>query len=344
MSLHLSMTAVALAWVHVWFFLAPASRALVDGFDPMLPLLLLLGAAVVAVVALVAAWARVLLLVRRERARGDQLSVVTRVPDLPLTCLRSNGTPADPLNVRVVAEPQQLSAALVAAGWYRADEVTLVTSTRIVVDTILARPYSTAPVSDLYLYGRRQDYAFQFPGRDVRERDHIRFWDTGVLAEDGRPLWVGAATRDVAVKLVPGLGLPTHQISPKVDAERDFLVESLAETGWVVELRLVPGFGVHTVSDNGYGDVYFTDGMVALVVLADAPVLLPFTDKVRGPTAGVARVLSRATRWRLPKVGRARSRAMRLARREEKQSAKAPRPVTPSGANDVPATAGRDGA
>lgn len=330
MPLHLSMTAIALR------------RTMIDGFEPTLPLLLLAAAVLIALVALVASWARVLVLVRRERARGSELSEAPVVPDVPLTCLRSNGESADPLNVRVVAEPQQLSAALVAAGWYRADEVTLVTSTRIVIDTILARPYSTAPVSDLYLYGRRQDYAFQFPGRDVRERDHVRFWDTGLHAEDGRPLWVGAATRDVAVKLAPGLGLPTHQISPKVDAERDFLVESLAETGWIVELHMVPGFGANTIADNGYGDVYFTDGMVALMVLADVPVLLPFTDKVRGPTVGVARVLARASRWRLPKVGRARSRAVREARRQADGAAEEPGPIRPSsGTDEAPATAGR---
>lgn len=292
---------------HLWRSLVVAVIAMIRDLSltpSSLPLALVFVGVVVLALLIVVSWTRVAVLLRRDQKRGAQLSIVPPQAALPLTCVRSNGTPADPLNVRVIAEAQQLSAALVAAGWYRADEITLVTSTRIVLDTVLARPYSTAPVSDLYLYGRRQDYAFQFPGRNIRERDHVRFWDSGEHGEDGRSLWVGAATRDVAVKLAPGLRVPTHQISPDVDAERDFLAESLSSTGWVEEVELVPGFGRRTVSNNGYGDVYFTDGMVAQLVLADAPVLIPFTDKVRGPTSGLARVLSRGLRWRLPRRGR----------------------------------------
>ena len=97
---------------------------------------------------------------------------------LPLTSFRRNGVPGDPLNVRVVATEAQLGAAFANAGWYRADEITLITTLRISIDSLLARKYSTAPVSNLYLFGRRQDIAFEQPGSSVRERDHVRFWKT----------------------------------------------------------------------------------------------------------------------------------------------------------------------
>ena len=72
-----------------------------------------------------------------------------------------------------------LAASFAAAGWYRADEIDLVTSLRISVDSVFGRKYSTAPVSNLYLYGRKEDYAFERPGKNVRQRDHVRFWNTG---------------------------------------------------------------------------------------------------------------------------------------------------------------------
>lgn len=280
---------------------------------------LLLPAIVVGIVLVVIAvafgiwWRHTTRMVRNEHERGEELSGREARPDLPLTCVRADGSSADPLNIQIVGSAEQLSSALVAAGWFRADEVTPVTSMRIVLDTILARQYPTAPVSDLYLFGRRQDYAFQYPGRDVRERDHVRLWKTDITESDGRPLWVGAATRDIAVKYAPGVLLPTHQISPKVDDERDFLVETLAETGWISDVSFVPTYGRQTISDNGFGDVYITDGMAVLVILADVPALLPFTDKVRGPMSGVARTLSRTLRWRLPSGGRERIAAARRA-------------------------------
>jgi len=138
----------------------------------------------------------------------------------PLTTFNREGHVGDPLNMQVVGSNGQLGASFAAAGWYRADEIDLVTSTRISVDSALGRAYSTAPVSNLYLFGRKEDYAFERPDPNVRERDHIRFWNTGQVGPDGRPIWIGSATKDVKVELSRTNHLPTHGISPDLDAER----------------------------------------------------------------------------------------------------------------------------
>jgi hypothetical protein len=242
--------------------------------------------------------------------QGERSSVVDR-DTLPLTCFFRDGTKGDPLNLRIVATEAQLGAAFVEAGWFRADEITLVTSFRITVDSLQARQYSTAPMSNLYLYGRRQDYGFQKPGASVRERDHVRLWDSGLRAADGRPLWLGAATRDVDVKLSPRTHLPTHRIAPDVDAERELVAGNLAQAGWVLEQDYVSRAGEPTVDEKAYGDLYFTDGMVAVLVLADVPVLLPFADDVRGPALGLARRLSPLLRGRLPRRAVERARQVR---------------------------------
>lgn len=263
---------------------------------------------------------RALRSLRAARRQGERFSTVARAKTLPLTCFRRDGSAGDPLNVRIIGTARQLGAAMAAGGWYRADEVTLVTSLRISVDAVLARKYSTAPLSDLYLYGRRQDYGFEYPGPNVRERDHVRLWDSGLRDAWERAVWIGAATRDVAVVISPVTHLPTHKISGNVDAEREFLVERLVETGWVIEQDTAPGFGTPTVASNGYGDTYETDGQVTVLVLANVPVLVPFADNVRGPFAGPAQVAARVLRWRLPQRGRERAKQLRARARERATS------------------------
>jgi LssY C-terminus len=236
----------------------------------------------------------------------------------PLTNFTRSGAPSDPLNIKIVATGPQLATAFAAAGWYRADEIAVITSMRITLDAILRRQYPSAPVSSLYLYGRVQDYAFQCPGSSVHERDHVRFWDTGARAKDGRPIWVGAATEDIAVKISRATYLPTHRIAPDVDRERNMIMRELIESGWVIDQKWEPGYGKPIETKNAAGDPYFTDGRVAVLALADIPVL-PFADEVHGPLLGPAQLASWLLRWRLPKIGRARAKAEKKAEREEER-------------------------
>ena len=168
---------------------------------------------------------------------GRQASKTVAQSEVPLTSFTRHGRQGDPLSMQFVATADQIGAAFVDANWYRADELDLVTSARISVDSVLGRKYSTAPVSNLYLYGRSEDLAFERPGHNVRERDHIRLWQTGRTATDGRPLWVGGATRDVRVELAKTDHLPTHQISPDADSERNLVIDDLQATGVVERPR-----------------------------------------------------------------------------------------------------------
>lgn len=250
----------------------------------------------------------------RASAAGRHVSAVETGPN-PLTNFSRNGVPSDPLNVRVTASGAQLATAFAAADWYRADEIALITSIRITVDAILKRKYPSAPVSNLYLYGRSQDYAFERPGSSVRNRDHVRFWDTGQKAPDGREVWIGGATKDIGVEFSKTTYLPTHRIAADVDAERAQVVNDLTESGWVIGQEWGPGWGHPVEMKNAMSDPWYTDGRVAVLTLADAPVLAPLTGNVRGPLG--ARLISasaRLFRWRLPRAGRQRAREQKAAR------------------------------
>jgi hypothetical protein len=226
----------------------------------------------------------------------------------PITSFNRDGVSSDPINVKITATAGQLATAFGASGWYRADEIDFITSVRISFDSIFGRKYATAPVSNLYLYGRKEDYAFERPGKSVRERDHARFWDSGAQSQDGRTIWVGGATRDIKVEVSPVTHLPTHKISSNVDAERETVLECLVRSGWVVGEGWEANFGQSTEQRNSLGDMYFTDGRRAVLTLANIPVFTPLATQIRGRLgAQVARSFSRVVRWRLPKEGRERA-------------------------------------
>ena len=195
--------------------------------------------------------------------------------EAPKTTRTPEGIPGDPLNIALVGSRQEVMQAMLAAGWCPADPLTLRSSLRISRSVLLQRPYPEAPVSNLMLWGRPQDLAFQqAPGNSPKQRHHVRFWQSEERDAEGRPLWLGAATFDRSVGLSHRTGQVTHHIDADVDAERDKLMADLRKSGQLLEAYQVAGLGPTANGKNGGGDRYFTDGARAVGVLpvhADDP-------------------------------------------------------------------------
>ena len=188
--------------------------------------------------------------------------------DAPRITHTANGIAGDPLNVGLVGTEEELQVAMLAAKWFPADPITLRSSLRIAAGTVLRRSYDEAPVSNLFLFGRKQDLAFEQPvGDDPRRRHHVRFWRAEKVDEQGRPLWIGAATFDTRVGLSRTTGQITHHISPDVDHERDKLMNDLNQAKQLTEEYWVEGFHEKLNGKNGGGDPYHTDGRLAVGVL-----------------------------------------------------------------------------
>ncbi|QDU18261.1 LssY C-terminal domain-containing protein [Urbifossiella limnaea] len=182
-----------------------------------------------------------------------------------------DGIPGDPLNVALVGTEAEVKKLLVAAGWYPADPLTLESCLEIAEASVLKRPYADAPVSNLFLFGRKQDLAFEQPvGDSPRKRHHVRFWKGDQPGPAGRPVWFGSATFDEHVGLSHTTGQVTHHIAPDLDAERDHLVGTLDRTGGVAEAFTVPGFHKTLEGRNGGGDPWRTDGSLSVVVVRPA--------------------------------------------------------------------------
>ncbi|MBX9622856.1 MAG: LssY C-terminal domain-containing protein [Gemmataceae bacterium] len=185
----------------------------------------------------------------------------------PAVTHTADGRAGDPVNLRLVGARAELDAAFRAAGWSPADPVTVRSAVRIGVSVALDRPYPRAPVSDLYLFGRVQDAAFQRAvGGSARTRHHVRFWRAG-CEPGGRPVWIGAGTFDVKVGRSPATGKLTHRISPDVDAERDTILADLVRAGGLADVGLTPRAGPFA-GRNGEGDCYVTDGRLGEGTLA----------------------------------------------------------------------------
>ncbi|MEO7106218.1 MAG: LssY C-terminal domain-containing protein [Rhodoferax sp.] len=176
----------------------------------------------------------------------------------------SSGIPGDPLNVSFVGSEEQLLTLMRVAQWFPADPVTLRSSMKITVDSVFHKPYDDAPVSDLFVYGHKQDLAFeQAANGDPSKRHHVRFWRSDQLDALDRPLWVGAATYDNRVGFSHTTGQITHHIAAEVDAERDKLLADLQRQDTVL-IRWIDGFHQILEGKNGGGDRFVTDGRMAV--------------------------------------------------------------------------------
>jgi hypothetical protein len=186
----------------------------------------------------------------------------------PTVTHTKDGIPGDPLNLALVGTEDQLISSMVKAGWSPADGITLRSSLRIAASTVFHRPDENAPVSNLFVWDRKQDLAFEQPiGGDARRRHHVRFWKSATLDDEGRPLWLGAATFDTRVGLSHTTGQITHHIGADVDADRDKVVEDLRAAGAIEHVYWLDAFQEQLTGKNGGGDPYHTDGRLAVGVL-----------------------------------------------------------------------------
>src|SRR5260221_1997335 len=168
-------------------------------------------------------------------------------------------------------------ATLSTAVWSPADPINLKSSLRIAGSTIFHRPYTDAPVSNLLLFGRKEDLAFEKPvSNDARQRHHVRFWQVPAKDESGQLYWLGAITFDRTVGFSHTTGQITHHIAPDVDTERD---------AWIADLQRVSrGSGIDWEDNfqnppegrNGGGDPWKTGGRLPINTIQPGPAPTPY--------------------------------------------------------------------
>ncbi len=194
---------------------------------------------------------------------------------LPCCATNADGSEnGDPINVVIVADSGELLNSLSRSGWSFTHRITFKSIQRMFGAAIQEQAYPFAPVSDLFLFDRKQDFAMQRARQSITQRNHMRFW-LAPFTYGGTQVWVGQVSRDVGVKLTTKVPvLTTHVIDPEVDLAREYLFHSLLAEGFVDKFGFVAGSTIATPDNpaaNLTDDPYFSDGMRLVVVLALFP-------------------------------------------------------------------------
>ena len=177
----------------------------------------------------------------------------------------ASGVPGDPLNIAFCGTAEDLLALMAKAGWDPADAITWRSALHLAVASLRRRSYPDAPISSLYVDGRKQDFAFELELGDARRRHHVRFWKLERHDALGRPLWIGAATHDISVGVSHTNGRPTHHIAADIDAERDKLVRDLQATGEIA-IEWIDDFQPESEGRNAAGDRFVTDRRLTVII------------------------------------------------------------------------------
>jgi hypothetical protein len=174
----------------------------------------------------------------------------------------------DMVNFVLVGSEQQVKDALDAASWRVADTDNKEAVLKAVLETYQKKDYLQMPMSQLYLFGRKQDYGYELAQAYsvVASRHHFRIWKAPVTW-NGQTMWAGAGTHDIGFEKDQRNGKVTHKIDPAVVGERDNIGQTLQASGKVKSLYYYLPPGPVQGAKNATGGGYHSDGRILVVVL-----------------------------------------------------------------------------
>jgi hypothetical protein len=216
--------------------------------------------------------------VRVERVAGAAKVARVQAPIVKMTEAQLNsvpvrvgdkeGTPGDRVNFFIVGSEVQVVAALRAGDWVTVDRSIKDTILRGALASFSKLAYLTIPMSELYLFDRPQDYGWAHadPLKVVAARHHFRIWKAPFQV-GGRTVWAGAGTHDVGFDKDQRNGKLTHKIDPETDKERDFIGQSLADTGMVAAREYMTVRNPLLKAKTAHGQEFFSDGRTLVIYL-----------------------------------------------------------------------------
>lgn len=207
---------------------------------------------------------------------------------LPLYCTTPDGFASDPINIALIGNRQQVILAMEAAGWYLADRRSFLAAARQLYAALLRKAYPRAPMSQLYLFGRGQDLAFEKEIIGTRgNRHHVRFWAADEKLADEftthvqfwqrfhRPtrahphahLWIGAASKDIGIAPIRHNAQVTHKVEANTALERELIIRDLKHTHQLHHTRTVTVHRPFSLRNRALASRLDTDGKLAIVTL-----------------------------------------------------------------------------
>jgi hypothetical protein len=187
---------------------------------------------------------------------------------IPRRVTDSAGGAGDMVNFVLVGSKQQVLDAFANGGWVQVDRTKEEAVLHAILSTMQKQTYLEMPMSELYLYGRPQDYgmARAEPIAVVQTRHHLRIWKAPFQIS-GQDVWVGAATHDLGFEKDQRNGNVTHRIDPNVDEERDFVKASLTEGGGVAASTYALPNNPVQQAKTATGGSFHSDGRLVIMQL-----------------------------------------------------------------------------
>jgi hypothetical protein len=191
----------------------------------------------------------------------------TDIDTLPRRVNDQFNNEGDMVNFVLVGSEQQVQSALTAANWRVADTDTKEAALKAVLETYQKKDYLQMPMSQLYLFGRKQDYGYELAEAYsvVASRHHLNW--KAPFTWNGQTVWAGAGTHDIGFEGDQRNGKVTRKIDPAIDGERDNIGSTLQKSGKAKTVSYyLPPDPVRTAK-NATGGGYHSDGRILVVVL-----------------------------------------------------------------------------
>lgn len=196
---------------------------------------------------------------------SSSAAVIRLLAQAPHRARGKDGKPGDPLNLVVIGNADEIHRVFAQAGWSVAVQKNEKSIWRTVRAVAGDAGYGEAPVSDLYLYGRPEDIAFEKMLNTFTKRHHLRLWRSGATTADGREIWLVAATHDTGLDVHPGV--MSHAIDPDLDDERSKVGADLEVTGLVAAEQFFNRPNPLSQGLTATGGTWKTDGRMLAVEL-----------------------------------------------------------------------------
>jgi hypothetical protein len=194
----------------------------------------------------------------------------TLFSNIPRRVSDKAGDPGDMVNFLILGSETAMQHAFTTAGWVKVDADVKGTILHGFLESISKESYLTMPMSQLYLFGRPQDYGWAHaePISVVASRNHLRIWKAPFQV-DGQTLWIGAATHDVGFERDQRNNGITHKIDPDIDLERDYVEKTFEATGLVAEVTHFTPENPMKEAKTATGGSFHSNGQVLVMKLAD---------------------------------------------------------------------------
>jgi LssY-like putative type I secretion system component LssY len=187
---------------------------------------------------------------------------------IPRRIADKDGHPGDMVNFVIIGSEERLKRAFENGGWVLVDRTKADAVVHTLISTLSKDEYVEMPMSELYLFGRAQDFGFAHadPYAVVATRHHLRVWKAASEVE-GETLWVGAATHDIGFEKDQRNGSVTHKIDPDIDLEREYLARTLVGSGVVTQWAHVTPENALTEAKTATGGSFHSDGRILVLVV-----------------------------------------------------------------------------